>query len=169
MSISLYDLCVPVLNRGLKNLSHLLEKGDAHARARNFDPAALLTSRIYPDMFAFVRQVQIACDVAKGAVSRLSGIDNPKHEDSEATFAELQTRIAKTLAHVNSVGPAQMQNAQERAIAIQLPSATLNFTGLSYLTDFVMPNFYFHSSMAYALLRHNGVEIGKSDFLGSIG
>lgn len=168
MAISMYDLCVPVLTRGLTNLSSILDKGAAHAAAKKFDPVILAQSRLYPDMFPLSRQVQIACDTCKGAAARLAGIDIPKHEDKESTLDELKQRIAKTLDFVKSVKAEQMQGAETKAIELKFPHRTLNFTGLSYLVDFVLPNLYFHESIAYAILRSSGVEVGKMDYLGSI-
>jgi hypothetical protein len=168
VTISIHDLSIPVLTRGLTNLSAMLDKAAAHAAAKKFDPAILAQARLFPDMFPLSRQVQIQCDTAKGAVGRLAGIDIPKHEDTEATLEELKQRIAKTLDFVKSVKADQMKGAESNAIEIKLPNRTIAFTGLSYLTDFVLPNFFFHESMTYALLRSNGVEVGKMDFLGSI-
>lgn len=168
MSVSIYDVSVPSLVRGLTNLSALLDKAAAHAAARKFDPTNLLQARLYPDMHPLVRQVQIACDTAKGAAGRLAARDIPKHEDNEASLAELKARIQKTIDFVQSVTPEAMAGAESRPIVLTFPTNTLNFNGLSYVTHFVLPNFYFHLSMAYALLRHNGIEIGKRDFLGAI-
>lgn len=168
MTISIYDICIPVLTRGLTNLSALLEKAASHAAARKFDPAVLAQARLFPDMYPLSRQVQIACDTAKGAAARLAGVDIPKHADTETTLEELQQRIAKTLDFVRSVKADQMKDAESRAIEIKFPNRTVSFTGLTYLTNFALPNFFFHESMAYALLRSNGVEVGKMDFLGSI-
>ena len=168
MTMSLYDVSIPVLTRGLTNLSALLDKAAAHAAARKFDPAVLAQARLFPDMFPLARQVQITCDTAKGAAARLAGIEIPKHEDNEVSLEELKQRIAKTLDFVGSVKPAQLQGAESRAIEMKFPNRTLTFTGLSYLMDFVLPNFFFHESVTYALLRTNGVEVGKMDFLGSM-
>ncbi|HXA37151.1 MAG TPA: DUF1993 domain-containing protein [Steroidobacteraceae bacterium] len=168
MSISMYDVSIPALTRGLTNLSAILDKGAAHAAAKKFDSVVLAQSRLYPDMHPLVRQVQIACDTAKGAAARLAGIESPKHEDNEVTFADLKARIAKTLDFVKSVSAAQLKDAESRSIEIKFPNGSWKFTGLGYLTDFVLPNFYFHTSIAYALLRKAGVEIGKGDYLGSI-
>ena len=140
----------------------------AHAAAKKFDSAVLAQSRLFPDMHPLVRQVQFACDTAKGAAGRLAGIEVPKHEDNEVTFAELKTRIAKTLDFVRSVTAAQLKDAETRSIEIKFPNGGLKFTGIAYLTDFVLPNFYFHVRMLYALLRKSGVDIGKADFLGAI-
>ena len=168
MSISMYDFSIPVLTRGLTNLSAILDKAAAHAAAKKFDSVVLAQSRLFPDMYPLVRQVQIVCDTAKGAAARLAAIEVPKHEDTEATFADLKARIAKTLDVVKSITPAQMQDAENRSIELKFPSGTWKFTAVAYLTDFVMPNFYFHISMVYALLRKAGVEIGKGDYLGAI-
>jgi uncharacterized protein len=166
MTMSLYDVSIAALTRGLTNLSAILEKAAAHSAAKNLDPAVLAQSRLYPDMFALARQVQIACDTAKGCGGRLAGIDIPKHEDNEVTLADLKHRIAKTLDYLKSIKPEQVAGAESRTIELKFPTRTLTFTGLTYVSTFVLPNFYFHESMAYALLRHNGVEIGKMDFLG---
>jgi hypothetical protein len=168
MAISMYDFSIPVLARGLTNLSAILDKGAAHAAAKKFDSIVLAQSRLFPDMHPLVRQVQIACDTAKGAAGRLAGIEVPKHEDNEVTFADLKARIAKTVAFVNSVTAAQLKDSESRAIEIKFPNGSWKFTGIGYLNDFVLPNFYFHSSMAYALLRKSGVEVGKMDYLGAI-
>ena len=167
MALSIYDLSIPVLIRGLNNLSSILDKAGAYAAAKKIDPTVLVQTRLYPDMFPLGRQVQIACDTAKGAAGRLAAIDIPKHEDNETTLEDLKQRIAKTLAFVKSVKADQLRDAETKAIELKFPNATIKFTGLSYLTDFVLPNFFFHQSIAYALLRSSGVEIGKMDFLGS--
>jgi uncharacterized protein len=168
MAISMYDFSIPVLTRGLTNLSAILDKGAAHAAAKKFDSIVLAQSRLFPDMHPFVRQVQIACDTAKGAAGRLAGIEVPKHEDNEVTFADLKARIAKTVVFVNSVTAAQLKDTESRSIEIKFPNGSWKFTGIGYLNDFVLPNFYFHTSMAYALLRKAGVEVGKMDYLGAI-
>jgi hypothetical protein len=168
MSVSMYDISIPVLTRGLTNLSAVLDKGAAHAAAKKFDSAVLAQSRLFPDMHPLVRQVQIACDTAKGAAARLAGIEVPKHEDTEATFADLKARIAKTVDFLKSVKAGQLMDAEGRTVELKFPNGSWKFTGIGYLTDFVLPNFYFHSSVVYALLRKAGVEIGKGDFLGPI-
>ena len=168
MSSSLYDFSIPVLTHGLNNLSLLLDKGAAHAEARKVEPKTFADARLIVDMLPLKGQVQIACDTAKGAAGRLAGIEIPKHEDTEATFIDLKARIAKTLEFVGSVQPAQLAGADTREMVLQFPRRTLRFTGLTYVTTFVLPNFYFHLTMAYAILRKNGVEIGKNDFLGKI-
>jgi hypothetical protein len=168
MAISLYEISVPALARGLTNMSALLDKGAAYAESKKFDPVVLAQLRLFPDMHPLSRQVQIACDTAKGAAGRLAQVDIPKHADTETTFAELKTRIAKTAEFLKSITPAQMQGAELREVELKFPNGAMKFSGASYLTDFVLPNFYFHVSMVYALLRNNGVELGKSDFLGAI-
>jgi uncharacterized protein len=168
MSISMFDFSIPVLIRGLTNLSAILDKGAAHAEAKKFDSAVLASSRLFPDMHPLVRQVQIACDTAKGGGARLAGIEVPKHEDTEVSFAELKARIAKTVDFLKTVTAAQLKDAETRDIEIKFPNGSWKFTGLGYLTGFVLPNFYFHTSMVYALLRKSGVEVGKGDFLGAI-
>ena len=151
----------------LRNLSALLDKAEAHAGARKIDPAALTTFRLYPDMFPLTRQVQIACDTAKGAMARLAGAEIPKHEDSEKTFAELKARIAKTVAFIESVPAGKIDGADEREVTIRQRGQDVKLTGLQYLLAVAQPNFYFHVTTAYNILRHNGVELGKRDFLGN--
>jgi uncharacterized protein len=168
MTISIYDLSIPVLTRGLDNLSAILGKAAAHAEQRKWDSGVVAATRLFPDMLPLSKQVQIACDMAKGAAARLAGREVPAHEDTERSLADLQQRIAKALAVVRSVAPSDLQGAEGRAIVLQSPNGALNFTGLAYLTNFVLPNFYFHISMTYALLRAMGLEIGKKDFLGAI-
>ena len=168
MSISMYDVSIPMMTRGLTNLTAILDKAAAHAADKKFDSLVLAQARLFPDMYPLARQVQIACDTAKGAAARLAGIEVPKHEDTETTLAELKARIAKTVDFLKSVTPAQLKDAESRAIEIKFPNGSWKFTGIAYLSDFVLPNFYFHVSMVYALLRKNGVDIGKMDFLGAI-
>ena len=169
MAISIYEISVQPLTRGLTNLAAVLDKGAAHAEAKKFDSAVLGQSRLFPDMHPLVRQVQIACDTAKGAAARLAGIDPPKHEDNEVTFADLKGRIAKTLDFLRTVNAAQLKDAEGRSIELKFPQRRPgNSPASRILTDFVLPNFYFHRSIAYALLRKAGVEIGKNDFLGAI-
>ncbi|NMV38402.1 DUF1993 domain-containing protein [Ralstonia insidiosa] len=163
---SMYEFLVPTANRMLGNLSALLDKAAAHAEAKKFDPANLMTARLAPDMHPFTRQVQIACDQAKGAAARLSGAEPPSYPDVEATIPELKARIAKTLEYVNSVDPAAFAGSEDRTVTLKSPKGELQFSGIDYLRGFMLPNFYFHITTAYALLRHNGVEIGKFDYLG---
>jgi len=168
MALDIYDISIPVLIRGLTNLAGIIDKAAAHAEAKKIDPLVLAQSRLYPDMLPFTRQIQIACDISKGCAARLAGIEIPKHEDNEVNLADLKQRVAKTLDFLRSVPAAKLAGAESRAIEIKSPTRTLNFTGLGYLTGFVLPNLYFHETVAYALLRHNGVELGKADFLGSL-
>jgi hypothetical protein len=166
MSISIYDFSVPIFIRGLTNLSGILDKAAAHAAAKKYDSAVLAQARVYPDMHPLARQVQIACDAAKGAAARLAGVEVPKHEDNEVTLADLQRRIEKTVAFLKTITAEQLQGAESRPIAVQLPDRTLTPSGLAYLNGFAVPNFYFHLTITYALLRQSGVEIGKGDFIG---
>ncbi len=168
MAISLYDFSVPCLIRGLTNMSAILDKAIAHAAAKKIDSTTLAQLRLFPDMHPLSRQVQIACDTAKGAAGRLAGVEPPKHEDNETTLPELKARIAKTLDFLKTITAAQLGGDDDRAIEIKFPNGSWKFTARSYLADFVLPNFYFHDSMVYALLRQGGVEIGKGDFLGAI-
>jgi len=168
MAISLYDFSVPCLIRGLTNMSAILDKAVAHAAAKKIDSATLAQLRLFPDMHPLSRQVQIACDTAKGAAGRLAGVEIPKHEDTETTLPELKARIAKTLDFLKTITAAQLAGDDERAIEIKFPNGSWKFTAKSYVADFVLPNFYFHDSMVYALLRKGGLEIGKGDFLGAI-
>jgi uncharacterized protein len=162
----MYQASAPRFANMLRNLSALIEKADAHCAAKKIDPAAITSFRLYPDMFPFTRQVQIACDTAKGAVARLAGVEIPKHEDVEQTFAELKSRIAKTLDFVESVAAAKIDGSEDKEIVLPMRSGERRFKGLQYLLGFAYPNFYFHVTTAYDILRHNGVEIGKTDFIG---
>jgi hypothetical protein len=167
MNISMYQASAPRFANALKNLSAILDKAQAYAEMRKIDPLVLTSARLYPDMFALARQVQIACDTAKGAVARLAGVEVPKHEDTEKTFAELKARIAKTLEFIAGVKPAQVDGSEEREIVLKLQGNDVKFKGLQYLLGFAWPNFYFHATTAYDILRHNGVELGKRDFIGN--
>jgi hypothetical protein len=164
----MYQASVPVLVRMLGNLRGVLDKAAAHAEARKIDPAALIGFRLYPDMFPLSRQVQIACDMAKGGVARLAGADPERHDDTETSFAELSARIDKTIAYIKTFTSEQIDGSEERAIVLKSPRGELKFTGQSYLLHFVLPNVYFHIATAYGILRHNGVELGKQDFIGRV-
>lgn len=166
MAISMYDASVPRFAAMLRNLSAILDKAQAHADARGIDPLNFTQARLFPDMLPFTRQVQIACDTAKGAAARLAGIENPKHEDTEKTFAELKARIAKTLAFIEAVPRAKIDGSEEREVVLQQRSGEVRYRGRQYLLGFAWPNFYFHATTAYALLRQGGVELGKKDFIG---
>lgn len=167
MALTMYQASVPVLVRMLTNLRAILEKAAAHAEAKKIDPAVLLGSRLFPDMFPLARQVQIASDMAKSCAARLAGAEVPRYEDKEATFPELLARIDKTVAFVKNFSPDQINGSEEKAISFNTPRGALNFKGLPFLNGFVMPNFYFHCATAYNILRHDGVELGKQDFLGT--
>lgn len=163
--LSMHAISAPVFTRMLNNLSAILAKAEQQAKAKSYDPAVLLNARLAPDMFTLTRQVQIATDHAKGAMARLAGHVPEAMEDTETTVAELQARIAKTLAIVEGYKPEQLEGAETREITIKIPNAELKFKGLDYVNTWAMPNFYFHVTMAYAILRHNGIELGKRDFL----
>lgn len=166
MAISMYQVSVPVFLRGLGNLGAILEKGSVHAQARKIEPAVLLQSRLFPDMYPLARQVQIATDTAKGCASRLAGLEPPRYEDRESTFEELLARIDKTAVLLKDMKPEQIDGSEQRTVTLGMRDRTLTFTGLVYLLHHALPNFYFHVTTAYDILRHNGVELGKRDFLG---
>ncbi len=166
MPISMSQASAPAFLRMLANLSAILDKAAANAAARKIDPSVFLHARLAPDMFPFVKQVQIACDFAKNTAARLAGIDIPKFEDTETSFDQLKERIAKTVAFVKGIGAAQIDGSEEKEITFPVGGQPMTFKGLSYLVDFALPNFYFHATAAYAILRHNGVDLGKRDFMG---
>lgn len=167
MAFTIYDASIPPMIHTLGALAKILDKTAAQSKEKDIDPASLIEARLAPDMFAFARQVQIATDSAKGAAARLSGQEPPSFPDTETTFAELQTRLQKTIDFLNSVKPEQLDGAEDRHITIKTPSRTLEFSGRDFLTGFALPNFYFHVTAAYANLRHKGIEIGKFDYLGA--
>jgi hypothetical protein len=168
MTISMYAASVPVFQQMLGGLSGVLRKAEAHAAERKIDPNALLQARLYPDMFPLLRQVQVAADFAKSVSARLAGVEVPKMEDTEQSFADLQARIAKTLAFIGGLTAADIDVASDRQIVTQAgtPKEKI-FTGQSYLLNYGLPHFFFHTTTAYAILRHNGVEVGKKDYVGS--
>jgi hypothetical protein len=166
--MSMSNASIPVFETGLNALSALLDKAEAHAEAKKIDPAVLLSARLFPDMFAFTRQVQIACDQAKNGGARLAGAEPPRFEDNETTFAGLKARIAKTVAFVKTLDAKTIDDSADREITFPLGPNKGHMKGADYLNHFVMPNFYFHAATAYDILRHCGVEIGKRDFIGSI-
>lgn len=168
MTLSMYQASVPTFVLGLTNLATLLTKAEAHATAKKIDPLVLTSSRLYPDMFPLSRQVQIACDVVKGGAARLAGVEVPSFPDTETTFPELQERIRKTIAFIQSLPAGQIDGSEGKTIPLKVGPNELTFAGKDYLFKFVLPNLHFHTSIAYAILRHNGVEIGKMDFLGAI-
>jgi hypothetical protein len=162
----MFDSSVPVLDNFLKNLSLIISKAEAHCAARKIEPEALLTARLYPDMYPFTRQVQLVTDFAKGIGARLAGIAVPSFPDEEKTFAELQARIGKTRDFLASLKKEQFAGAAERPITIKVRGNDMTFAGAGYFSGFALPNFYFHLTTAYNILRHNGVELGKGDYMG---
>lgn len=167
MNISMYQASAPRFINILNNLSAILDKAQAHAEARKIDPLALTGFRLYPDMLPMTRQVQIACDAAKGVIARLAGVEVPRHEDTEQTFAELKARIAKTVEFIGTIGPQQIDGTEDKEIVLKIGGQDMKFSGMQYLLGFAHPNFYFHVTTAYNILRHNGVEIGKRDYIGN--
>ena len=168
MSLSMYQASVPVFVQVLGALSGVLEKAQAHAAAKKIDPAVLVAARLAPDMLPFSSQIQIACDFAKGATARLAGAEVPSWPDQEKTFANLLERVKRTADFVQTFKPAQIDGSEERDVKISVAGQPVTFKGQPYLLHFVMPNFFFHATVAYAILRHNGVELGKRDFVGRV-
>jgi len=168
MAISMYDISVSTFVRMLTNLSGMIDKATAYAETKKFDGKVLVDARLAPDMLPFASQVRIACDFAKGCTARLAGIEPPKHEDNETTLAELKARTGKALDFIRSVKPEQIAGSENRDITHVMRVMTLNMKGLPYLTNFVLPNVYFHVTTAYNILRHNGVDLGKRDFVGPL-
>ena len=168
MSLSMFDASIPVLLQGLKGLKGVLAKAAAHFEAKKLDPNALLQARLYPDMFPTLRQVQIACDFAKGAAGRLAGAELPVFEDVETSFDDLQARVAKTVAFIEGLDPKAVAGSEGREVVLVRRGESQTFTGQDYLLHQALPNFWFHLTTAYAILRHNGVEVGKKDFLGTV-
>lgn len=168
MSITMHTASVPVFIRMLGNLGTWLDKAEAHAQAKKFDPAVYLGARLAPDMLPFTKQIQIACDGAKFGVSRLAGIEAPKFDDSEASITDLRERVRVTVAFIQSVPASKIDGTEDKDVTIPRRDGPMTLKGEVYLKHYVMPNFYFHLTMAYALLRHNGVELGKADYLGAL-
>lgn len=166
MTISMYAASVPVFKQMLGSLSDILDKAETHSSTRKIDPDALLQARLFPDMLPLSRQVMIATDFTKGACARLAGIEVPKFDDTEQTFPELKTRIAKTIAFIDTLTPAQIDGSEARDITTSAGPNTKTFKGQSYLLNYALPQFFFHAATAYAILRHNGIEIGKKDYMG---
>jgi len=166
MTISMYQASVPVYLQYLSSISAVLDKGAAFAEAKKIDPAVLLQTRLYPDMHPLVKQVQIFTDQAVRGASRLAGAEPPSFPDTETSFAELKTRIERATQHVKSFRPEQIDGSEERAIVMKTPRGDMNFKGQQYLLGFSLPNFFFHATTVYAILRHVGVEVGKMDFMG---
>jgi len=168
MTLSMYQASVPVFIQGLTGLGGVIDKAAAHAAERKIDPSALLQARLYPDMFPFTRQVQIATDFAKGGAARLAGVEFPAYEDSETSFDELKARVEKTIAFLRTLEAGAVDGSEERDITLVRRGETSTVKGQAYLLEQAMPNFYFHLTTAYAILRHNGVEVGKRNFLGTV-
>lgn len=168
MPLSMYQASVPVFVRGLESLATILNKAAAHAEARKIDPAVFVNARLAPDMFALARQVQIASDVAKGCVARLAGAEVPSYPDTETTFPDLAARVAKTIAFVKGFTAAQIDGSEERTVTLKMRGEERSFRGQAYLLNLALPNFYFHVTTTYDILRHNGVDLGKSDYLGTL-
>ncbi|MDJ0675487.1 MAG: DUF1993 domain-containing protein [Calothrix sp. MO_167.B42] len=166
MTISMYQASVPSLIRSLNNLAAILEKGAAYAEAKKIDPAVLIGSRLYPDMFPLSKQVQIASDVARRGAARLAGLEAPTMEDNETTFPELIARLKNTTSYLETLTPNLIDGSEEKSIELQVGTDTMTFKGMPYLLYFILPNVYFHVTTAYDILRHCGVEVGKRDFLG---
>jgi hypothetical protein len=168
MTISMYQASVPVFIRMLTNLKGILEKGAAHAQAKKIEETVLLNARLYPDMFAFVRQVQIACDFARGTGARLAGMEPPAYEENERTFAELVSRVDRSIEYLRTLTAAKVDGSEGREIVRPIRGEPKKFTGINYLLQYALPNFFFHATTAYAILRHSGVELGKTDFIGAL-
>jgi hypothetical protein len=166
MQISMHAMSHGVFRKNLTQLLHLMQKGAANAETRGFEVSVLVAARLAPDMLPFRRQIQLVSDFAKNSMARLAGVDPPKFEDSETTMEELVMRVKKTIDYIESISPAQLQGSETRDIRIVLRDRTLDFKGLDFLQFWALPNFFFHHVTAYNLLRHNGVDIGKKDFLG---
>ena len=162
----MYQYCIPPLKRALTNLTAILQKGEAFAESRKIEPSVLLNARLAPDMYPLIKQVQIATDMSKGAAARLAGIEIPKFDDNETTFAELYARIEKTIAIMDSIQPEQFTGAETREVTLLIREVELKFTGQDYWLNWAQPNVYFHVTTTYNILRHNGVPLGKRDFLG---
>jgi uncharacterized protein len=166
MTISMYQASVPAYLQMLENLSAILDKAAAQAAARKIDPSALLQTRLHPDMFPLVQQVQVATDQAKGTCGRLAGVELPVFPDTETSFEQLKKRIARTVEFIKGLKPAQIDGSEDREITIKAAGQLRRFKGQNYLINFALPNFYFHVTTAYAILRHCGIDIGKRDFIG---
>jgi uncharacterized protein len=166
MSLSMYKASIPVFVKQLSNLSAILKKGEEHALARKIEPEVFISARLAPDMFPLSRQIQIATDGVKGCAARLAGVEVPSYPDTEKTFSELQARIAKVIEFVKTFSAKQIDGSEERKVTLKLRGMETTFLGEAYLLNFVLPNLYFHMTTTYAILRHNGVDIGKKDYLG---
>ncbi len=168
MTISMYQASVPRFIHTLQALSAILDKAQAHVDARKIDETALTGFRLYPDMLPMARQIMIAGDTAKGCAARLAGVEIPVYEDNEITLVQLKARVSKTIEYLQTFRPEQIDGSEAREVVLKRRSGDERYQGLPYLLDQALPNFYFHVTTAYAILRHNGVEIGKRDYLGSV-
>ncbi len=166
MTISMYQASIPPIIRSLNNLMAILEKGAAHAEAKKIDPAVLINTRLYPDMFPLGKQVQIVSDVTRRGAARLAGLEAPAMEDNETTFPDLIDRIKKTISYLKTLTPEQIDGSEQKTITLPMGKESMTFEGMPYLLYFILPNLYFHVTTAYDILRHCGVELGKMDFLG---
>ena len=167
MTFSMYDASVPVFKQILTSLSAILDKAQAHASEKKIEPNALLQARLYPDMFPLARQVQVACDFAKGASARLAGVEVPRYDDTEQSFADLKERIATVISFIDGLPQDGIEASSQRDISTSSGANAKQFKGQVYLMHYALPHFYFHATTAYAILRHNGIEVGKKDFIGS--
>lgn len=167
MTISMYHASVPRITNALNNLSHLLDKAQAFVDAKKLDETALTRFRLYPDMLNMTRQVQIACDTAKGVIARLAGVEPPAYEDHEQTLADLKARIAKTVAFIQTFKPEQIDGTEDKDIVTKRGDKEIHYKGMQFLLGHALPNVYFHVTTTFCILRHNGVEIGKRDYLGN--
>jgi len=166
MAISMYQASVPQLKKMLVNLTNILTKAEEHAAAKGIDGKVLVEARLFPDMFPLAKQVQIACDQVKFGLARLASVEAPKFDDTESTLAQLKERIAKTIAFMDSIKPEQIDGTETKEIKFSIKEWSFEFVGEQYVLTWVIPNFYFHVTTAYSILRHNGVELGKTDYLG---
>jgi len=168
MNLSMYQASVPLLIKMLTNLKAIVQKAAAHAQAKKIDESALLNARLFPDMFVLTRQIQIACDFARATGARLAGVEPPTYEETEQSFAELLSRIDRSMEYLRTLTPKQIDGSETREIVRPIRGEPKKFTGMSYLLEFALPNFFFHVTTAYAILRHNGIDIGKADFIGAL-
>jgi hypothetical protein len=168
MTISMYQATIPTFVRALNNLADILQKAADHAEAKKIDPAVLIGSRLYPDMFPLAKQVQVASDAAKGGAARLAQVEPPAFEDNETTFPQLIERARKTIAYLETLKPEQIDGSEDRTVSWKTRTATKSMQGQPYLLNHLLPNIFFHVTATYAILRHNGVELGKQDFLGKV-
>ena len=167
MTLSIYSASIPVFKQILNSLLVILDKAESHAAEKKIEPNALLQFRLFPDMLPFTRQIQIACDFAKGCGARLAGAEVPAYDDTEQSFAELKARIVKTLAFIEALPQEQIEGSETRAITTGSGEKTKHFTGQTYLFHYALPHFFFHATTAYDILRHNGLDIGKKNFIGT--